>query len=577
MKTTFLGKSYSVRWWEGDVLPSKYIALDTETEVVSSYMVPKLATCQVYSGDDVVYYIPVDSVDKFLERHINSHWVMHNAAFDIRVLEQHTNKSFLEKYKNGSIWDTAIMYRLLHLAKIGEVPFKYNLALLSEKYLGVKLDKDDNVRMEFGQFIGKENSIPENFLEYGAKDSLATYMLFHKLKFEIETTTSSTHLSHGLQVGADYVLKRIHENGIGFDLAARDKWLEIKQKEMDLLEKKLYIHGWMRGALGIRDTFYNILKRYEIYDHLPETDSGLKSTTYDDLIKFKHVEFVKLYLKYIETEKSMSFVKDIQTSRVHPRYNVIVNTGRTSSSKPNFQQLPKDGGIREMFVAAPGNTFLITDYAMLELVTLAQVCVDKYGESEMADRLNQGEDLHKLFASKFYNKDIKDVTKKERQTAKAANFGYPGGLGPKTFIEYAAGLGVDVDVKTATDLRDQWKDTFPEMHKYLYGGAAFENEGTVSIMTRTGRIRGNCNFCAAKNTPFQGLGADGSKLALFNLQCAGFKIVGFVHDEIITEVPIELAEEMLAKQEKIMIESMGRLTPDVEIRVESKISPFYTK
>jgi len=578
MKTIFQKREYSVKWWEGETLPTPFLALDTETEIKPSYMVPEMATMQAYAGGDTVYYVPMSKVNVFLEAHSAHEVICHNAAFDIRVLERHTGLSFLEKYKKGKIWDTSIMYRLLHLATVGDIPFKYNLAMLSERFLNEVLDKDDAVRLEFGQFIGREELIPSTFLEYGAKDVIATYLLFHHFRHEMQKTESSTWLSHGIQAGADYVLKRIHENGIGFDLEKRDAWLAEKDQRIRILENKLAMWGFQRGVKGSKERFIASLVNHGIIDKTyPRTESGEVSIAGEDLEKFNHLELIRDYLEFIEIEKACSFVKNIQSTKVHPKYNVIVNTGRTSCTKPNFQQLPRLGGIREMFVASPGHTFLITDYSMLELVTLSQVCLNLYGESEMADKINEGIDLHKAFAAQFYNKSIEAVTKSERQTAKAANFGYPGGLGPDTFIEYAAGLGVKVDRATALELRETWKSTFPEMRKYLHGGKNFDDGGTMPVMTATGRVRGNCNFCAAKNTPFQGLAADGAKLALFYLHEAGFKIVGFVHDEIITEVPVELAEKMLAKQEEIMVQSMYKVTPQVAVRVESQISATYTK
>ena len=101
--------------------------------------------------------------------------------------------------------------------------------------------------------------------------------------------------------------------------------------------------------------------------------------------------------------------------------------------------------------------------------------------------------------------------------------------------------------------------------------------GKGYVWTRTGRLRANTTFCAEKNTPFQGLAADGAKLALYNLMTQGFKIVGFVHDEIITEVPKSKVKELTSKQEKIMIDSMKVVVPDVSIAVESTISERYCK
>ena len=91
------------------------------------------------------------------------------------------------------------------------------------------------------------------------------------------------------------------------------------------------------------------------------------------------------------------------------------------------------------------------------------------------------------------------------------------------------------------------------------------------------RLRNNTTYCAEKNTPFQGLAADGAKLALYNLMSKGFKLVGFVHDEIITEVPADKAAELRILQEQIMVDSMSIVVPDVTISVESTISDRYCK
>jgi hypothetical protein len=44
-------------------------------------------------------------------------------------------------------------------------------------------------------------------------------------------------------------------------------------------------------------------------------------------------------------------------------------------------------------------------------------------------------------------------------------------------------------------------------------------------------------FTQSCNTPFSGLAADGAKLALWNLTHVGFRVVAFVHDEIVLEIP----------------------------------------
>ena len=119
-------------------------------------------------------------------------------------------------------------------------------------------------------------------------------------------------------------------------------------------------------------------------------------------------------------------------------------------------------------------------------------------------------------------------------------------------------------------MKDTWFNAFPEMGEYMQG----ENGG---VYTLTGRYRGNTTFCAEKNTPFQGLAADGHKISLYELDKAGFKIVGQVHDEVLCEFPKSLAEEKLKEMEEIMIKGMKSVVPDVNVGVEGMLSEVYTK
>jgi hypothetical protein len=72
----------------------------------------------------------------------------------------------------------------------------------------------------------------------------------------------------------------------------------------------------------------------------------------------------------------------------------------------------------------------------------------------------------------------------------------------------------------------------------------------------TGRIRDGVGFTDSKNTPFQSLAADGSKLALWNLLFAGYDVYGFVHDEILVNLPANHAEVAAPQVVAIMKSSM---------------------
>lgn len=99
--------------------------------------------------------------------------------------------------------------------------------------------------------------------------------------------------------------------------------------------------------------------------------------------------------------------------------------------------------------------------------------------------------------------------------------------------------------------------------------------------TTTGRIRGKVSFSQNKNTPFQGLAADGAKLACWKLTVKGYKLVAFVHDEIVLEVPhtvcggvpMEVVEDVLTT----MCEEMQRLTGNVPIKADFTVNKKWKK
>jgi DNA polymerase-1 len=565
-------KNYNIKIWNGQKL-DQFIALDTETTMVPFHKTPELVTCQVYAGGEYVYFVPKSKLNVFFNRHYNNTFICHNASFDLDVLEREIGRDkTINIYDECRIKDTSVMYRLLHLASIGFVPFKYSLAFLAKKYLNIEIEGKGDIQCDFSRYLDHDlKEIPDGHLEYAAMDAVVTYHVYYALlSLTAPYDTYGTGLSHDIQVKGERALTHIRKNGIKFDLEKRDIWLNEKRKELSILSERLATWGWVRGTKGIKKRYEDIVSQLGIADQLPRTEDGSISSKSEDLEEYNSLPFISDYLQYVNLEKATSFVRDIDSERIHPKYNSILNTGRTSCSKPNFQQLPRIGGIREMFIADKDKTFIITDYSTLELCTLSQVLLNQYKESTMGDLINEGRDLHRYYASVLHGRSERDITKQERQEAKAANFGFPGGLGSATFRKFSAGYGLDLSESQAQSMKDAWFNAFPEMREYL-------NNEQGYVYTITGRRRGNTTYCAEKNTPFQGLAADGAKLALYNLDKAGFKIVGFVHDEIICEVPTRDAEKLLLLQEDIMVNSMQMVVPSIKISVESQISERYCK
>lgn len=271
------------------------------------------------------------------------------------------------------------------------------------------------------------------------------------------------------------------------------------------------------------------------------------------------------------------------------RYNVLVDSGRTSCSKPNMQNPPKKGGVRDCFIPRPGKVFVFVDYTTLELCSLSQVCLDILGYSVMAEALRRGEDLHLAVAAEMLGISVEEAQQRfeagdqeireYRQQAKPANFGYPGGMGAEGFKEYAEGYGIILTQAQAEALRDAWFRKWPEMTDYFRFISRLTERSDQLTQVRSGRVRGGASYCATANSFFQGLAADGAKEALWRVawECYidetsalfGARPVIFLHDEIGIEVDYSDPVRAAAAAERlavVMREAMEKWIPDVPIR-----------
>ena len=118
-----------------------------------------------------------------------------------------------------------------------------------------------------------------------------------------------------------------------------------------------------------------------------------------------------------------------KTNRIHSFFHqTITATGRISSTEPNLQNIPTrmelGKQLRKVFVPDEGNVYIDADYSQIELRVLAHMSKDKH----MIDAFVNGEDIHKQAASKVLHKPIEEVTKEERSSAKAVNFGIVYGI-----------------------------------------------------------------------------------------------------------------------------------------------------
>ena len=293
--------------------------------------------------------------------------------------------------------------------------------------------------------------------------------------------------------------------------------------------------------------------------------------------------YVPLILEYkdakSQAQQTTTILESISADgRIHGRFEPMgTATGRFSSKEPNLQNIGR-GAQRQCFIAPEGCKLIVADYSQIELRAVAAVA----GETRMIEAYQRGEDLHRGTAAAVLGKPVEDVTKADRQLAKAVNFGLLYGQYPAGLVRYAASsYGVTLTEEKAKEIRAKFFSTYGALQRW-HSRSWQQAEGDVSeSRTILGRRRlipqeeSKWNrFTALVNTPIQGSCADGMKRALVQLAAqlpASARIISTVHDEIIVEAPENVAEEVCAVVKQVMIDAMTVLLPEVPIEVEARV------
>ncbi|WP_202921175.1 DNA polymerase [Anatilimnocola aggregata] len=687
-------------------------AFDTETTAIDEnrrWFTPAFVLGAAYDGQRGVL-IHRDQMAAFYLAHRHLPWRMHNAPFDLAVLQLLLkNCDVYALVENNQVWDTQLLHRLWLLGSQGSDGFgQSSLDHCAQFHLGLDLPKDlqDNqgrdVRTGFGRFLHRPiKEIDAVHLRYLATDVIATHLLFEALRRKLRQMLSSCQTAfgfvskdwlrdaterfgpqtHHIQLRAAIVLNAITVNGLNVDQQQGEDLSKTLGAVLQELRDRLKKEGYQPGQKGCGKALQEILRGIESRNPsgpLQRTaTSGAYATTEEALSTLAESEpFVRDLLEFKAVEKMRNtFAQKLNCKVLHPSFNPLVRSGRTSSfGEINSQNLPRDDRVRSCFVAPEGHVFINADYAAIEMATLAQAVMGQLGlHSSLGAAINAGQDPHRLVAAQVTGKLPSEITKQERQQAKAINFGKPGGMGNRSLQRYAqASYGVTLNDQAVAALSEAWFEQFPEMRTFLQKDEPFgtavavffgltpsahlqhtenkkfidhpENRGREnmphpilasmflkvmaevrpqtragheysaedidffwgqasqrvadlpnkmqadilarrpskrlmqlllgftdrgSVITLTGRLRANATFCARRNTVFQGLAADGAKLALWHLWRAGYAIHNFIHDEVLVAVPkgpLLGFHAQIIRQ--LLIKGMQEVVPDVRVSVE---------
>lgn len=449
------------------------------------------------------------------------------------------------------LWDTALAEQVLEAS--ARMP---SLAVLSECYLGQPMDKS----LQTSDWSGP---LSREQLTYAAMDALTVLRIQALQAPKVQAAGLDRVLS--IEHRALPAVGWMETAGVPFDL---ERWtraaLETARAADRALEQLPFGTKWSSPSQVLR---------YLKGEGLPISD-----TSEETLSRYREHPIVAKLLQYRELAKRSGtyggdwcrYVHPI-TGRIHPSWRQIgAETGRMACSKPNLQQVPRLPELRSAFRPAEGRVLVKADYSQIEL-RIAAVIAD---ERRMLEAYRQGQDLHSLTAAQVLGKPLADVTKGDRQLAKALNFGLLYGMGAASLRSYAGtNYGLELTESEAAKLREAFFAAYPGLRRWHRS----QPEGNTEVRTLTGRLRVTDRYTEKLNSGVQGSGADGLKLALALLwerreRLQGAVPVLAVHDEIALESPQDKAEEVAHELERAMVEAMtevvcGRVPVEVEVGV----------
>jgi DNA polymerase-1 len=256
------------------------------------------------------------------------------------------------------------------------------------------------------------------------------------------------------------------------------------------------------------------------------------------------------------------------TARIHADYLQAGSTaGRMSCARPNVQNLPCSLAYRGAIRAREEHVLVKADFSQIELRLAAAMAPDE----AMLTAFRAGKDLHVLTASQVLGIPEDQVEKDQRQLAKALNFGLIYGMGAGRLQEHAwTTYRVRMREDEAIHHRQRFFQTYQGVQQWHRQTAArVKGEHALETRTLAGRRRlAVAKFTEALNTPVQGTGADGLKLALAELftsrdEAPNTRLIAVVHDEILAECPEVDAEATSQWLTRHMTAAMQELVGDV--------------
>ena len=468
--------------------------------------------------------------------------------------------------------DTAIAAYLVDPAKN-----EYTIEKLASEYFGTVIEKPEVKQLSLLDDVETDRS------EYLAKCAVALGVLNERIGDKIKENGQEK-LYQEVELPLVTVLAHLEINGFLVDDNQLKKFADKLGEKIDALTNEIYMLAGEEFNINSPKQLGVILFEKLELKPVKKTKTGY-ATNADVLEKLrdKHpiVNFIMEYRQLAKLKSTycdgLTAVVNPNTHRIHSVFTQTVTvTGRLSSTEPNLQNIPTrtelGREIRKMFVAKDGYVLVDADYSQIELRVLAHIANDE----TMINAFRNNEDIHAVTASQVLGIPLEDVTKEQRSSAKAVNFGIVYGIG-----EFSLAQDLHISVKEAKAYIESYLEKYHGVRNYMESiKEQAKKDGYVKTMLN--RIRyipelksPNYNIRqfgerVALNTPIQGTAADIIKLAMVRVdnrlinEGLKSKLILQVHDELI----VEAHKDEVNKVKQILSEEMQNA---MELNVPLKV------
>lgn len=390
--------------------------------------------------------------------------IFQNAKFDIWVLWR---EGIIVA---GEIHDTILMHCLLDEHHLGH----HKLKVLSRELL--YRPRLDELRLHEEQRKVLFNSqLPQQILhDYSLPDADDTLELYYLFKPQLEEQNLWN--LYRMTVAAEMVYLKMFKRGVALDEVGLEKALKNVFIVLDDVAEQVYEALEERFKLSSPKQVGIVLKK-----HFPltiKTDGGDWCTDKDALEPFRSDPKMQVLLAWKFLDKARQYMqgykKRVVKGRLHSDYRQTTVTGRSKSSNPNLENIPKQRGriseievgsaelaaqcaeafrqVRAAIVPSTGAKLLAMDYKQIEYR-----CFAFYSGSErLITALEQGMDFHTYVCNLVFGEETPQL----RYMTKIMNFGLLYGMGRALLITRLKMYHTNPE-----GIFDQYERMLPEMRE----------------------------------------------------------------------------------------------------------------